>query len=109
MSPKPVSPQPAPILPWARASKASTCSFATGQARCAGGIQILQSRLCFKFGEDVDDESGLPHAAHIMATAAIVIDAQREGTLIDDRAHTPGLPAEMKRVAELKKRWPKAA
>jgi hypothetical protein len=60
-------------------------------------------------GEDIDDESGLPHAAHLMATCAIVIDADHAGTLIDDRRATPNLAKEMRRVAELKKMWPKAA
>lgn len=36
-------------------------------------------------GEDVDPESGLPHEAHILAGAGIIVDAQAVGKLIDDR------------------------
>jgi len=36
-------------------------------------------------GEDTDPESGLPHAAHIMTSCAIVIDSANAGTLVDDR------------------------
>jgi hypothetical protein len=35
-------------------------------------------------GEDLD-ESGFPHAAHIAASAAIVLDAAANGMLVDDR------------------------
>lgn len=46
---------------------------------------------------------------HLMASSAIIIDAHAAGTLIDDRVATPTLASEMKRVAELKRGWPKAA
>lgn len=59
-------------------------------------------------GVDLDGESGLPHCAHLMATAAIVIDAQAHGCLVDDRRETPLLATEMKRIAELKKGWSRA-
>lgn len=36
-------------------------------------------------GEDNDPESGLPHAAHVMAGMAILLDARAAGTLEDDR------------------------
>jgi hypothetical protein len=36
-------------------------------------------------GEDIDPESGVPHMGHIMATAAIVLDAGANRSLIDDR------------------------
>lgn len=36
-------------------------------------------------GEDIDPESGEHHAAHIMATCSIVMDAAEHGTLVDDR------------------------
>lgn len=41
--------------------------------------------LAIRDGEDIDPESGLLHWAHVAATAAIAIDARRQGTLIDDR------------------------
>ncbi|MDP3869915.1 dATP/dGTP diphosphohydrolase domain-containing protein [Phenylobacterium sp.] len=36
-------------------------------------------------GEDIDPESGEPHAAHVMGCMAILIDAEAQGTLKDDR------------------------
>lgn len=36
-------------------------------------------------GEDVDPESGLPHEAHILASAGIIVDANAVGNLVDDR------------------------
>lgn len=36
-------------------------------------------------GEDLDPDSGLPHLAHILACAAILVDAEATGQLIDDR------------------------
>jgi len=47
-------------------------------------------------GEDVDAESGESHLAHIMATCAILMDAESAGKLIDDRVKAPkiaGRPA----------------
>ncbi len=40
-------------------------------------------------GEDLDPESGMPHAAHAMACMAILLDAQATGNLVDDR-YAPG-------------------
>jgi len=42
----------------------------------------------FYAGEELDPESGLPHMAHVRACMAILIDAQLNGTLIDDRPKT---------------------
>lgn len=53
-------------------------------------------------GQDLDEKSGLPHEAHIMACAAILIDARELGRLIDDRP-TPG------NVAAILKRYTKTA
>lgn len=36
-------------------------------------------------GEELDPESGQPHAAHAMACMAILLDAKATGNLIDDR------------------------
>ena len=36
-------------------------------------------------GEDLDPESGLPHLGHVMACMAILIDAEANGMLNDNR------------------------
>jgi dATP/dGTP diphosphohydrolase len=36
-------------------------------------------------GEDIDPESGASHLGHIMANCAILLDARKCGTLVDDR------------------------
>jgi hypothetical protein len=51
-------------------------------------------------GQDLDEETGLPHTAHVMANMAILIDAQETGSLIDDREKSGG------RVAEIMKTNP---
>lgn len=45
-------------------------------------------------GEDNDPESGVSHLGHVMACAAIVIEAKALGRLIDDRP-TPGVSGAM--------------
>lgn len=40
---------------------------------------------CVLDGADVDAESGAHHLGHVMAGAAIILDAMRHGKLIDDR------------------------
>lgn len=37
-------------------------------------------------GEEVDPDDGVPHLAAILACAAILVDAQAAGKLVDDRA-----------------------
>ena len=49
-------------------------------------------------GEEIDPESGMPHAAHAMACMAIVLDAKATGNLIDDRPK-PGATARL--IAEM--------
>lgn len=39
----------------------------------------------FEDGRDLDDESGQPHLAHIIACAMLLMDSQRLGILVDDR------------------------
>ena len=35
--------------------------------------------------EDADEETGRNHLAHVIASACIVMDALKHGTLVDDR------------------------
>lgn len=42
-------------------------------------------------GESVDPDSGLPHLAHVLATVAILVDAEAAGKLNDDREIAGGL------------------
>jgi hypothetical protein len=41
-------------------------------------------------GEDVAQDSGCKHLGHVMASAAILLDAEAHGTLIDDRLAVDG-------------------
>lgn len=41
--------------------------------------------LCYFEGEDTDQDSGLHHLGHVMACCAIILDAEEQGTLKDDR------------------------
>ena len=56
-------------------------------------------------GEDIDDESGLPHLACLMTGASLILDAAHNGTMIDDREVTDGYPAALRAIAEMKKGW----
>lgn len=47
-------------------------------------------------GEDMDDESGLPHLAHAMACIAILIDAMNINKLNDDRPISGGVSSMIK-------------
>jgi hypothetical protein len=55
-------------------------------------------------GEDCASDSKLPHLAHVIATAAILLDAQAAGALLDDRPKRSGNAAGLitKLNAELK-------
>jgi hypothetical protein len=41
--------------------------------------------LGWALGEDIDPDSGEHHLAHVAAMCLIIMDAQKHGTLIDDR------------------------
>jgi len=51
-------------------------------------------------GEDIDPESGFPHLAHVMACAAIILDADEHKMQIDDRL-TIGKPLPPKELKKL--------
>ena len=51
-------------------------------------------------GQDKDEESGLPHEAHIMACMAIKLDAQACGQLIDDRNKSGNVAGVIKQLTE---------
>ena len=60
-------------------------------------------------GEDLDPDSGLPHEAHILACAAIIVDSKAAGNLTDDRQYPGGYFALLKamtpHVARLKTQY----
>lgn len=41
--------------------------------------------MALKDGQDIDEESGLPHEAHIAANCGILLDARAIECLVDDR------------------------
>ena len=45
----------------------------------------MRHLLALMDGQDVDEESGLPHEGHVRACMAILLDARAAGKLIDDR------------------------
>ena len=52
---------------------------------------IMRHTAALQDGEDLDPESGISHLGHIMAGCAIILDAQKAGTLVDDRVKIPAL------------------
>ena len=56
----------------------------------------MRHLLALMDGQDVDEESGQPHEAHVRACMAIILDARELGKLIDDR-NTPGPVADVLR------------
>lgn len=46
---------------------------------------MLRHIAAYKEGEDLDPESGISHLGHVMAGCAILLDAQKAGTLVDNR------------------------
>lgn len=51
-------------------------------------------------GEDVDDESGQSHYAHVMACMGILLDARATGNLVDDRHTSEGAVAALKALSQ---------
>lgn len=52
---------------------------------------IERHLLRWRAGEEIDAQTGVSHLASIMASCAILRDAQEFGTLIDNRRGTPGV------------------
>lgn len=46
---------------------------------------LMRHTFAYFEGENIDPDSGLPHLAHILACAAILVDAEAAGKLTDDR------------------------
>jgi hypothetical protein len=55
-------------------------------------------------GEDIDEDSGLPHLAHALACIAILIDATEADKLKDDRMYKGGYLKTLKRMTKEVKR-----
>jgi hypothetical protein len=59
--------------------------------------------------EEIADDSGVTHLGHVIANAAIILDAQATGNLIDDRPPDGKTSVELTRlnalIPELQKRW----
>lgn len=79
------------LIPLARvmglgASKYGPWNWRTDRPRATVYLEAALRHLCALMdGQDLDEESGLPHEAHIMANFAILLDAKAVGSLIDDR------------------------
>lgn len=57
-----------------------------------------------KDGEDYADDSGVHHLGHVLACAAIMLDAEACGQLVDDRPHHgKGVAADLQRKFKLEK------
>ncbi len=56
---------------------------------------MMRHMLALWDGEDVDPTTGIKHLAYIMANCAILLDAEEQGTLTDDRSPIPGKTAEL--------------
>lgn len=55
-------------------------------------LSAMQRHMdAYMSGEEVDPVDGTPHLGHIMACAAIIIDAKAAGKLNDDRPPSVGL------------------
>ena len=61
---------------WERGMRWSTCYG------CA-----LRHLFAWQGGEDLDQESGLPHLAHVMANIAFLLEYRKTCPALDDRPH----------------------
>lgn len=78
------------------ANKYGVNNWRVAPIRLTDYISALERHIaCIKDGDDIDGKSGLPHLAHIIASATIVADAGECGMLIDDRLHAVGIATRM--------------
>jgi hypothetical protein len=49
----------------------------------------MRHLMAYLEGEEVDPDSGVPHLGHALACIAIIVDAEANGKLNDDRAYNP--------------------
>lgn len=49
---------------------------------------LLRHASAYLAGEDIDEESGLPHVALALSSAVLLAENHGAGTLVDDRATT---------------------
>lgn len=72
------------------AEKYGTANWRDNKVCASTYISAMMRHLNqWRDGEDNDQESGVSHLAHTIASANILIDAAHCGTLIDDRAKLP--------------------
>lgn len=63
---------------------------ATGVRASIYNDAIIRHLSAWFEGEDIDPDSGLPHMAHLLASAAIIVDAIAAGKFRDDRMASGG-------------------
>lgn len=68
------------------AKKYGKWNFRENKVECQTYIgAMLRHIMQYQDGEDVDPESSQSHLAHVAASAAILLDAEKNGTLINNR------------------------
>lgn len=71
--------------------KYGRCNWREAGVRLSIYLDAIERHLAkVRSGEDVDQDSGLDHWSHILACAAIIVDARACGKLTDDRP--PAVP-----------------
>lgn len=58
--------------------------------------------LAYLDGQDIDEDSGLSHLAHLKATIGVIIDAKENNCLIDDRPTKGNAPEILNRLKKEK-------
>ena len=83
---------PVALVECAKALKCGADKYGKYNWRFSHGVHVMDyigaiKRHTDQFleGEDSDDESSASHLGHIMATCAIILDAQKHNKMIDDR------------------------